>query len=272
MRLRALLALACVVVAAGCASGGPRGGGGPGIGASGGGGSRDLDGRTFLSVGVTGVTLVPQTQVQLGFKDGKVTASAGCNGMGSEYALQDGTLRVDGLAMTEMGCDPARHQQDTWLSELLTGEPTLALDGDTLVVTGSTSTLTMRDREVVDPDRPLLGTRWTVDTLIQGDSASSVPIGDRPDPFLVIEDQGGTPRATGSTGCNQFGGPVEVGPGELTFGEVVTTKMACGGVADALERAVLAVLTAPTVSYEIEADRLTLRAPDGNGLQLRGSG
>jgi hypothetical protein len=32
---------------------------------------------------------------------------------------------------------------------------------------------------------------------------------------------------------------------------------------------VLAVLNAPTVSYEIEADRLTLLAPDGAGLQLR---
>ena len=122
------------------------------------------------------MTLVPQTQLQLGFNDGKVTASAGCNGMGGDVRPADGTpLVVDGLAMTEMGCDPARHQQDTWLSESADGRPTLALDGDTLVVTGSTSTLNMRDREVVDPDRPLLGTRWTVDTLIQGDSASSVP-------------------------------------------------------------------------------------------------
>ena len=87
--------------------------------------------------------------------------------------------------------------------------------------------------------------------------------------YLVIEDTGRHPRATGHTGCNQFGGPVEVGPGELTFGDIVTTKMACAGGADALERAVLAVLTAPTVTYEIEADRLTLRAPDGTGLQLR---
>ena len=121
---------------------------------------------------------------------------------------------------------------------------------------------------MVDPDKPLLGTRWTVDTLLQGDSASSVPVGDRPDAYIVIEDQGGTLRASGHTGCNQFGGPVEVGADELTFGEIVMTKMACAGAGDTLERAVLAMFSAPTVTYEIEAQRLTLRAPDGNGLQL----
>ena len=96
----------------------------------------DLDGRTFLSVEVTGATLVPQTQVQLSFKDGKVGASAGCNGMGGEYEVGGGTLKVDSLAMTEMGCDPPRHEQDTWLSQLLTGRPTIQLDGDTLVRDG----------------------------------------------------------------------------------------------------------------------------------------
>jgi heat shock protein HslJ len=263
MRLRAGLVVLGVLMAAGCASGGPGGGPAPGAG-----GSVDVAGRTFLSTAVTGATLVPETQVRLSFTDdGRVTANAGCNGMGGPYALDGATLVVDDLAITEMGCDPARHEQDTWLSGLLTGRPTLTLDGDTLVVTGSTSTLTLRDREVMQPDQPLVGPRWTVDTLLEGDSASSVPAG--AEAYLVIEDTGGAHRAMGHTGCNQFGGPVEVGAAELTFGDVVTTKKACTGGADTLERAVLAVLNAPTATYEIEADRLTLLAPDGSGLQLR---
>ena len=263
MRLTAGLALVGVLVLAGCASGGA-GSVGPGPGA---GGSADLDGRTFLSVGVVGVTPVTDTQIRVSFADGRVMANAGCNSMSGGYAVDGDTLMVNDLAITEMGCDPARHEQDEWVSGLLTGRPRVRVDGDTLVVTGSTIELTMRDREVVQPDQSLVGPRWTVDTLVQGESASSVPAG--AEAYLVIEDTGDAFRAMGHTGCNQFGGPVEVGRAELTFGEIVSTKMACTGGADVLERAVLAVLNAPTVSYEIEADRLTLRAPSGDGLQLR---
>jgi heat shock protein HslJ len=264
MRLRAALVLMGVALVgmAGCASGGPGGGPGPGAG-----GSDSLAGRTFLSVGVVGATPVPDTQIRLSFVDGRVMANAGCNSMSGGYALSGDTLMVNDLAVTEMGCDPARHEQDEWVSGLLTGRPQVRVDGDTIVVMGSTIELTMRDREVVQPDQSLVGPRWMVDTLLRGESASSVPAG--AEAYLVIEDIGDAFRAMGHTGCNQFGGPVEVGRTELTFGEIVSTKMACTGAADALERAVLAVLNAPTVSYEIEADRLTLLAPDGAGLQLR---
>ena len=46
-----------------------------------------LDGRTFLSTGVQGQTLVPGSTIRLSFKDGQLGISAGCNRMGGAYSI-----------------------------------------------------------------------------------------------------------------------------------------------------------------------------------------
>lgn len=262
--LAALTAGLLAAALAGCASGRP-GGGGPGTGAA----PDGLEGRTFLSVEVTGATLVPGTQVRLSFDDGRMGASAGCNQMSGPYAWDGARLTVDDLAMTEMGCDPDRHAQDTWLADLLTSKPGLVLDGDSLVLTGTASEVRMSDREVVQPDRPLRGTRWEVDTIIQGEAASSTP--DGASAYLVFE--GPEPAAAinsvnGNTGCNQIVGDVVVTDDSITFSAVIGTQIACTGAADVLERALLALFDGRPIAYTIEADHLTLLNPDGDGVRL----
>ena len=63
---------------------------------------------------------------------------------------------------------------------------------------------------------------------------------------------------------------VDSPPGHITFSDVITTKMACDDDRMRLERAVLSVLDGP-VAYDVEADRLRLDHPGGNGLGLRAS-
>jgi heat shock protein HslJ len=151
-------------------------------------------------------------------------------------------------------------EQDRWVAELL-GEATVILDGDTLTLINATVRLTLLDREVADPDRPLLGTRWVVDGLISGDAVSSVPVGVTA--ALTFSDG----RVDVEAGCNAGGGTVQVGDGTLSFGPIGLTKMACEQVRMAVERAVVNVL-AGSVDYEIEAGALTLKA-GGLGLMLR---
>ena len=79
--------------------------------------------------------------------------------------------------MTEMACPGGRMEQDTWVADFLSAGPRMSLDGDQLTLTGSTITMVLTDRRVVDPDRPLAGTRWVVDTIFQGDTASSGALG-----------------------------------------------------------------------------------------------
>lgn len=220
----------------------------------------DLDGRTFLSIDAAGRMLVPGSQVRLSFGDGQVSAHAGCNTMGGAYLLADGRLVAGQLAATEMACAPALMDQDRWLADLLGGAD-VALDGVTLTLTGDGGVLILQDREVADPDRPLVGTPWVVEGLVSGDAVASLPAGVTA--ALTFEDG----RVAVESGCNTGGGGYALDGAILTFEPLATTMMACEGPAMEVERAVLTVL-AGSVTYEIEAD--TLRLDTGAlGLVLR---
>ena len=237
------------------------------LGACAGGGSatpgptgRELDGRTFLSTGLEGRSLVAGSTVRLGFESGQLSGSAGCNSMGGPYRIDGDRLIAGQLATTEMACDPALMEQDRWLSDLL-GGATIALDGDTLTLTGVATRLTLVDREAADPDRSLLGTRWVVDGIVSGGAVSSVVAGVTA--ALTFSDG----RVDVEAGCNTGGGAVQVTDSMLDFGPISLTKMACAPGTMAVEGAVTAVLSG-TAGYTIEAGILTLDT-GGSGLILR---
>lgn len=227
-------------------------------------------GRTFLSTSVTEngqpKPLVEGTRISLRFSDGReIGAQAGCNSMGGPASFEAGRLVVGDLATTEMGCDPARHTQDEWLARFLTSRPKAELAAETLTLENDSTRVVLTDRRVTEPDRPLRGTKWMVDTIVEGESASSVPAGAE---ASVIFGDGD--RLSGNTGCNGMGGKAVVHEDThtVTFSEVITTKMACDDDRMRLERAVLATLKGD-VAYGIEADVLRLDGPDGHGLRLR---
>jgi heat shock protein HslJ len=227
-------------------------------------------GRAFLSTSVTENgqprPLVEGTRISLRFSDShEIGAQAGCNSMGGPASIEAGRLVVGDLATTEMGCDPPRHAQDEWLARFLTSRPSADLSAETLTLENDTTRIVLTDRQVADPDRSLQGTKWVVDTIVEGESASSVPAG--AEAHVVFGD---ADRFSGNAGCNGMGGNAAVHDGTrtITFSEVITTKMACEDDRMRLERAVLATLEGD-VAYRIEADVLRLDGPDGHGLRLR---
>ena len=229
-----------------------------------------LAGRTFLSTGVrdgdADRPLVPGTRVRLTFQDGSnLGVNAGCNHLGGTYRLEGGILVFQGGGMTEMGCDEPRHAQDEWIATFLGARPTVALAGQDLVLTSGATTIRLLDEEAADPDRPLEGTLWTVDTILDGDTAASLP-GDVAANFQFAED--GTVAI--QTGCNQGGATVVTDGATLRFGDIMLTKRACDGPGGAMEAAVLEVLRGAAVGYEIDAGRLTLMSGT-RGLGLRAS-
>jgi heat shock protein HslJ len=110
---------------------------------------------------------------------------------------------------------------------------------------------------------PLEGTRWHVDTLVDGQVASSVPAGAR----ATVAFSGGT--ATVATGCNTGSATYQVSGAAITIGPLAVTRRACAPEVMRLERAVLAVLDG-TITYRIGSDRLSLDHPSGQGLRLAG--
>jgi heat shock protein HslJ len=226
-----------------------------------------LQGRTYLSTEITDDgaprELVDGTRLSLQFTgDGRLLANAGCNSMSGEVSLEDSRLDVGGgLATTEMGCDPARHEQDEWLAKLLDTSPEWRVDGDQLILTSGESRIVLLDRLVAEPDRPLTGTHWELSTIIEGDAASSVPKLDKT-PDLTFTKDG---EVKGFSGCNGFGGEAKVSGSTITFGSLQGTLMACAGAAGEVERTVLDVVKGD-VEFTIDGDQLRLQHADGKTL------
>ena len=210
--------------------------------------------------------LVDGTRIRLSFgDDGQITASAGCNTLGGAVEITAERIDVGDLSTTEMGCEPALHEQDAWLADFLASEPGYTLDGDRLVLRDDGTSIDLLDRRVADPDRPLEGTIWRLDGLIDGDAVSSVPGGVRAtlrftDRQVAI-DVRGCSNGTASV-------DVDVDATELTVGQVIMRDNQCDTDEAAVEEAIVDALDG-RVAYVIEAAGLTLTNRNGKGLTLR---
>ena len=239
-------------------------------------GQVDLQGTyTADSIDSDAHTLVEGTTIRVTFGDSSsgdnVRVHAGCNTMSGAASVSDGTLVVEHLGSTEMGCPPELMAQDEWLGEFLTGSPRIEQDDGAFTLTSDETTIRFAT-EPQTPDASLQGTAWKLEAILSGSgangTASSVPT-DARDPMLRFTNGVAGWDVRFSTGCNTGGGPVEIGGEVMDFGALVTTKMACAGAVGDLEKTFLGVLGNGT-TYVIDGDRLTLTAADGDsGLVFR---
>jgi heat shock protein HslJ len=178
-------------------------------------------------------------------------------------------MTVGPMMSTQMACDQPLMDQDSAVQAFLTAGTTVSVDGDTLVLTGtltgSEATITLLDREVADPDRPLADTAWTVTGVISSDAISS-GWGSAVATLTIVDGQ-----AQVNTGCNTGFATVTVdeAAGTIAFGPLALTKMMCDDDAMRLEQEVSRVLTG-TATYSIEAGSLTLMNGT-DGLQFTDS-
>ncbi|WP_330229837.1 META domain-containing protein [Nocardia sp. NBC_00508] len=221
-------------------------------------------GHTFLSTGVEGTPIPGGGPLTVGFPDGRITADAGCNKFTGAVTLDDHVLRVSGLSATLMACADDRSGADEWLSGLLNSEPSWRLDGPRLTLHSDDRTVTLVDKEVAQPDRPVKGTPWLVTAYIAENAQVRSRALDEAKPTLTIAEDGGV---SGSTGCNRLTGSADVAGTEITF-RVATTRMACSPEVMEVEQAVLKALDGKAAAT-VDADALTLRNDNGAGLVLR---
>ncbi|WP_433165359.1 META domain-containing protein [Kribbella sp. CA-247076] len=240
-------------------------------------------GTAYLSTAVTEdgepTQLLPETRIWLEFarvpnknEDGPrvydvLRANVGCNRLGAAVAagelLTDGRIRIDGLGGTQIGCQPPLRGQEEWFKTFLTSQPSWRLNGDELTLTSGSTTITLLDRSIAEPDFPLDGTRWkVVATITNADlrQRDHQPM----QAWLSVDGH----RLTGWTGCNELSGTVTRNNTELTFTNVAITDHPCPPETAALQTAVLTTL-GPAVTYTIDHNHLTLQNPTGTGLDLK---
>jgi heat shock protein HslJ len=258
IRSRTVLAIGVVAIAvlatalAGCSTAAP-----------------NLSGREFLSVEVSEggapKALVAGTRISLRFDQRDLGANAGCNGLGGTYRIELGKLVYEPGGQTLMGCEPPLEAQDGWLIAFLDSDPMVVLAGNELLMTSGAISMRLLDREVAEPDLNISGPLWTVESIIEGDTASSVPEGAT---ATILFKADGTVEV--DAGCNRGSGTWRLEGAGIRVEALALTKMACQGPGARLEGAVLSVLDSDVIQAQIESNVLTLTGGNA-GLQLRGT-
>lgn len=227
-------------------------------------------GQTRLDVTyvVTGVTdggeprsLVQGSEIRLRFDGDRLGISAGCNAMGGTYTLDGTRLTVSALSMTEMGCDAPLMEQDTWVAGLFERDVQLTRGAEASLISGEV-VLTLADREQVSPDRPLVGTKWVLDS-IGSDGAdgavSSVPAGVTA--WITLGRDG---TFTVNDGCNGGGGNWVDDTDAVIFSDLVTDLRACVDPAVQEVAAAVRKVLDGTVGFVLEERALRLSGPGGH--------
>ncbi|WP_229816047.1 META domain-containing protein [Streptomyces lucensis] len=117
------------------------------------------------------------------------------------------------------------------------------------------------DSGAMSGPRPVTGIDWRVDGITVGGTTRQAPAPAR----LRIDEDG---KAGGNLGCNQFSARVTVHGDRITFGDLRTTRMACGRERMDFERALARTLTTGTLVAKADGAGLTLTDGDGDRVHL----
>ncbi|ORT54757.1 META domain-containing protein [Streptomyces sp. CB03238] len=190
---------------------------------------------------------------------GRAKGNFGCNHFNAKATVEGDTVTLSDTGMTEIGCpEPLQGFEDA-LKSALTGTLKAKLtDGALTLTTADGDSVRLSEQ----PPAPLVGTKWTVNSLVSGQAATSLPAGTEGKASFVF---GKDDSVRGTLGCNQFNASVSTDGSTMTFGRVTTTRKLCRGPEMELERALLKTMKGK-VAYTIDHRSLTVTAPDKTGF------
>lgn len=202
--------------------------------------------------------IVDGYRITLTIEGRQLGGTAACNGYGATLSGDTGEVLVGEIGMTAMACQPPEVMaSERTYTDGLTRVSRLALSGDMLELTGSGVSLSYVRLAAV-PTGELLGTVWTLETLVQGDTASSVA--GAPATLQLLPD--GT--VAGSTGCRELTGRYVVTGDEVLFTEF-SAAGECPADLQTQDNHVVSVL-GDGFTVAIEGDRLTMTSSGSDGL------
>jgi len=212
-------------------------------------------------------TVVPEPvggRATLTLADGEVGGTSFCNSYSGTYRLEGDELSVSGLGGTELGCAPALMEAESaYLAALAAVEQVGTAEGY-LMLSGGDTELTYRPMPQVPPS-DLTGTGWVLETLLDGDVASS-PSGARA--VLELADDG---TLTASTGCRELTGRWSLDGDVVRVTSAEPAEASCDPDVTAQDEQVTAVLSRD-FQVTVSEDSLTVTGVDGLGLVYRDAG
>lgn len=222
-----------------------------------------LEGTSWTVTAIQGTATITDNPPLLDFADGQITGTSGCNRFFGPFKQDQAKLTLGPTGATMMACtDEAVTAQETTLFqafEKVTGVQ--AVDaGVELTGADGKVLLALKVREP-EPDKPLQGTNWILDGIIEGDAVSSV-VGDDPITLTIADGK------LHASACNQINGDATVDGQNLKVGPLMSTRMACPSEEETIQEGQLIAYLEAATGFEIKGSTLTITAGD-NGLAFR---
>jgi heat shock protein HslJ len=210
--------------------------------------------------GAEQVPMVPGYRITFTSDGTTFGGTAACNSYGGTISTDDNALALEEISVTEMACEPEVMASEQAYLTVLPGIDSSAREGDVLLLSGGGAELWFVAVELV-PERELIGTVWNLETLLDGEAASSVS-GD--DPTLIFAADG---TISGSTGCRRLAGTYIVIGDEIETPDL-RADGECPAEFERQDGHVIGVLEGG-FTVMIEGDRMTLTATGDQGLVYR---
>jgi heat shock protein HslJ len=229
------------------------------------GAAASLDGQWQLQAGTNQgqpIPIVAGSRITLNIDGTQVGGSAACNMYGGTIQVEGSSVAISALSMTEMACQENLMASEAAYLAALPRVTTVALSGETLVLSGPAVELRYTPVAPVADADPI-GTTWILESLINGETASSTVAA----ATLQLSADG---RMAASTGCRQVTGSYTISKQQLVITLDPYDAIACAEPLGGQDTHVLDVLTnSPQIG--IDGNRLTLSAGD-KGLDYRAEG
>lgn len=210
------------------------------------------------------VPILPSHPITMNLEGGRISGTAACNGYGGNYRLSGNSFNIeDGLAVTEMGCQPQEvmDAERAFLAAIAKVD-VVELTNQGLVLRGDGTTLTFTALPPV-PTAELVDTLWVLDGLVRGDAVTAPVPGSEPATLELLAD--GTFQ--GSTGCRKISGEYQVSGAEVQFTSWGADGECPPQLVDQDGRVIGALEGGFRV--EIEGDRMTTWVAGDEGLLYR---
>ncbi|HEX7171664.1 MAG TPA: META domain-containing protein [Candidatus Limnocylindria bacterium] len=227
--------------------------------------SAELDGDWVLRSGSLHgqpLPLMADRVVTLRIDSDEVGGTAACNVYGGTIERSGSSIAISALSMTEMGCDePTLALESAYLAALVAvttadrAESSMLLEGPDVELIFALA--------VPEPDASLVGTTWSLESLVSGDAVSSVLA-----PATLVLEEDGTMR--GSTGCRDFTARYELGGADLRVSDLAADQIECDEGMASQDAHVLATFDGQ-VRLSIEGSRLSISGTDRGLDYLAGS-
>ncbi len=212
---------------------------------------------------VSGVPLVAEFPITMSVEGNQVGGRAACNSYRGSVEFDGDKVTFGEFAWTEMGCEPTVMESEAAFLTALMSTTSFQLAGDRLTLSGPDGDLEFRP-VVPTPTADLVDTTWVLETVIEGETASSVA----GEPATLLLSGDGSLSA--STGCRTLTGEWLDNGGVI----IVPVLSADGECPEELSRQDNQVVTVIGDEFRvvIDGDQLTLTSMGGDGLVYRTAG